>query len=94
MERLARVPFTELKIDKAFVQNAHGEASSRAMLESSLEMAQKLQITAVAEGIESQAQLDLLRSLNCPVGQGYFIAKPMDAFTMKDWMREHRQASA
>jgi EAL domain-containing protein (putative c-di-GMP-specific phosphodiesterase class I)/CheY-like chemotaxis protein len=87
MERLARVPFTELKIDKSFVQNAAGDASSRAMLESSLEMAQKLRITAVAEGVESQAQWDMLRGLGCPLAQGYLIAKPMDAFGFMDWMR-------
>jgi EAL domain-containing protein (putative c-di-GMP-specific phosphodiesterase class I)/CheY-like chemotaxis protein len=92
MERLARVPFTELKIDKSFVQNA--EASSRAMLESSLEMAQKLRITAVAEGVESEEQLEMLRGLGCPLAQGYFIAKPMDSFAFMDWIRSGNQLSA
>jgi EAL domain-containing protein (putative c-di-GMP-specific phosphodiesterase class I)/CheY-like chemotaxis protein len=94
MERLARVPFTELKIDKSFVQNAPTQPSSRAMLESCLEVAQKLDIVAVAEGIESQPQWDLLRALGCPLGQGYFIAKPMDAGAFLDWLRVRRQITA
>jgi EAL domain-containing protein (putative c-di-GMP-specific phosphodiesterase class I)/CheY-like chemotaxis protein len=94
MQRLARVPFTELKIDKSFVQNAPDDASSRAMLESSLEMAQKLRITAVAEGVESQAQWDMLRGLGCPLAQGYLIARPMDAFGFMDWLRVGRHVAA
>jgi EAL domain-containing protein (putative c-di-GMP-specific phosphodiesterase class I) len=90
MERLARVPFTELKIDKSFVQNADADPSNRAILESCLEMAQKLRIDAVAEGVESQAQWNMLRDLRCPLAQGYFIAKPMDAFGFFDWLREAR----
>lgn len=94
MERLARVPFTELKIDKLFVQNADRDSSNRAMLESSLEMAQKLRITAVAEGVETQAQWDMLRTLGCPLAQGYFIAKPMDSFGFFDWIRTRKQITA
>lgn len=94
MERLARVPFTELKIDQSFVQHAPDDASSRAMLESSLEMAQKLRITAVAEGVETQGQWDLVRDLGCPLAQGYLIAKPMDAYGFMDWMRVGRHVPA
>ena len=93
MERLARVPFTELKIDKSFVQKADTDRSNLAMLESSLEMAQKLRIVAVAEGVENQAQWNMLRDLGCPLAQGYFIAKPMDAFGFFDWMRVGRHIS-
>ena len=94
MERLARVPFTELKIDQSFVQNAVADPASRAMLESSLEMAQKLRITAVAEGVETKAQWDLLRALHCPLAQGYYVAKPMDAAAFFEWSRLARQMTA
>ena len=87
MERLLRVPFTELKIEQKFVRNALTDASSRAALESSLELAQKLQLVAVAEGVETQAQWNLLRELDCPLAQGYFIAKPMPAGDFLDWAR-------
>jgi EAL domain-containing protein (putative c-di-GMP-specific phosphodiesterase class I) len=81
------VPFTELKIDQSFVKKAATEPSSRAMLESSLEMAAKLKIVAVAEGIETQEDWDLLRGLGCQLGQGYFIARPMEAGAFLAWSR-------
>jgi len=79
MQQLARVPFTELKIDRTFVQSAVGGGSGRAMLESSLEIAAKLGIAAVAEGVSSEEQLVLLRSLGCPLAQGNYFAEPMSA---------------
>jgi EAL domain-containing protein (putative c-di-GMP-specific phosphodiesterase class I)/CheY-like chemotaxis protein len=94
MERLSRVPFTELKIDQMFVKNAPSDPASRAMLESGLEMAQKLGIVAVAEGVETRAEWDLVRSLRCPVVQGYFIARPMDAGEFPGWARMRRNATA
>ena len=94
MERLSRVPFTELKVDQSFVRNAPTQAASRAVLESSLEMAAKLRIVAVAEGVETQVEWDLLRTLDCPVAQGYFISKPLETAEFLDWTRMRRQFSA
>jgi EAL domain-containing protein (putative c-di-GMP-specific phosphodiesterase class I)/FixJ family two-component response regulator len=90
MQRLSRVPFTELKVDQSFVRNANTEPASRAVLESSLEMARKLGIDAVAEGIETQEQWDLLEKLGCPLAQGYFVAMPMDAGEFLDWVRRYK----
>ena len=86
MQQLTRIPFTELKIDQSFVRNASTQPSNRAMLESSLEMAAKLKIAAVAEGVETQADWDLLLELGCPLGQGYFIARPMQAAEFLRWL--------
>ena len=94
MQRLSRVPFTELKIEQLFVRDAPTQSASRAMLESSLEMAQKLRILAVAEGVESKAEWDLLRQLECPVAQGFLIAKPMSSAEFLDWARVRPQVSA
>jgi EAL domain-containing protein (putative c-di-GMP-specific phosphodiesterase class I)/signal transduction histidine kinase/FixJ family two-component response regulator len=90
MQQLTQVAFTELKIDQSFVQNASTHASSRAMLESSLEMAAKLKLVSVAEGVESSADWELLRELGCQLAQGYFIARPMDAGEFLDWIRMRR----
>ncbi len=92
MQQLTRIPFTELKIDQSFVRNAATQEASRAMLESSLEMAAKLRISAVAEGVETQAQLELLASLGCTQVQGYYVAHPMDLAGYLAWIREHRGA--
>lgn len=86
MERLARIPFTELKIDQGFVKNAATEASSRAMVESSLELAKKLAIVAVAEGVESQPQWSLLLALGCDQAQGHYICAPVDGTDFRRWV--------
>ena len=86
LQRLTRVAFTELKIDQAFVRHAARSATSRAMLESSLEMAGKLHIQAVAEGIETAAEWDLLRELGCDLAQGYYLARPMDGESFLGWL--------
>jgi EAL domain-containing protein (putative c-di-GMP-specific phosphodiesterase class I)/DNA-binding NarL/FixJ family response regulator len=79
MQRLARAAFTEMKIDRSFVANATAQQSARIILESSLDMARRLNISSVAEGVETQEDWDLLRQLGCDLAQGYFIAKPMPA---------------
>lgn len=85
MQQLTRIAFTELKIDQSFVANAARQQSARVILESSLDMAKKLNITSVAEGVETQQDWDLLHQLGCQLGQGYFIAQPMDARALLKW---------
>ena len=94
MERLAGVPFTELKIDQSFVRRALTHEPSRAMLESSLEMAKKLRITPVAEGIESRVEWELIRSLGCDLAQGYFVQRPIEAAEFHEWLKAPRRITA
>jgi len=79
LRQLTRVPFTELKIDQSFVAGCAANPSSRAIVESSVEMARRLGIKSVAEGVETQEDWDVLQAAGCDVAQGYFIAKPMQA---------------
>lgn len=79
MQQLTRVPFTELKIDKSFVSDSANNHALRVIVESSIEMARKLNVKSVAEGVEHQEEWDMLCDMNCDVAQGYLIAKPMDA---------------
>lgn len=69
MQQLSQIAFTELKIDQMFVRNALRQQSSRVILESSLEMARRLNIVAVAEGVETQQEWDLLLNLGGDLGQ-------------------------
>ncbi len=77
LRQLTRAPFTELKIDQGFVTGCGANPSARAIVESSVEMARRLNITSVAEGVETQADWDVLLAVGCDLAQGYFIAKPM-----------------
>lgn len=77
LRQLTRAPFTELKVDRSFVTGCAANPSARAIVESSIEMARRLNIKSVAEGVETQADWDVLRATGCDLAQGYFIAKPM-----------------
>jgi EAL domain-containing protein (putative c-di-GMP-specific phosphodiesterase class I) len=88
MQQLTRIPFTELKIDRSFVANAVTHEPARVMLTSSLQIARQLKLKAVAEGVETQQEWDLLQELGCDLAQGYFIARPMDAGTYLAWLRD------
>ncbi|MGH8744874.1 MAG: EAL domain-containing response regulator, partial [Burkholderiales bacterium] len=85
MQQLSRIPFTELKIDQSFVFSALEKESSRVILASSLDMAKKLKLTSVAEGVETRAHWNLLQGLGCDTAQGYFVAKPMEAAAFQQW---------
>jgi EAL domain-containing protein (putative c-di-GMP-specific phosphodiesterase class I) len=90
MQQLTRVPFTELKIDKSFVSDSQLNPASRVVVESSIDMARKLHVKSVAEGVETQQEWDMLRDMNCDVVQGYLIAKPMDSFAFVDFCARYK----
>ena len=87
-KQLQGIPFSELKIDKEFVMNASGDAASRAILESSVLLGQKLGMTLVAEGVESETDWALLRELGCHMVQGFYIARPMPGEQLEAWHAE------
>ena len=62
------------------------DPAARAILESSLDMAQKLKLVTVAEGVETPAELELMRVLGCSSVQGYLIAKPMPVEELITWL--------
>ena len=57
----------------------------RSILEASVQLARKLGLTVVAEGVENQADWDLVTSLPCDLVQGYFVARPMPAGALRGW---------
>ena len=85
-EQLGRIPFTEMKLDRSFVNRGTQDSAARAILESSMAMAQKLELTTVAEGVETEAELELMRDLGCDNVQGYLIARPMPADELIRWL--------
>ena len=87
MEQLQRLPFNELKLDRSFVHGASEKPVSRAILASSIEMARKLNLSTVAEGVEKQADLDLLRGLGCDLVQGWLVAKAMPLEELLEWLQ-------
>lgn len=91
MHHHLRVPFSELKIDRSFVLGAGKNEAVELALRSSLDLAKKLNRESTAVGIETRQDWDLLQKLGCTNGQGYFIAKPMEARALPSWMAEWAQ---
>jgi EAL domain-containing protein (putative c-di-GMP-specific phosphodiesterase class I)/FixJ family two-component response regulator len=88
LAQLHTVPFDELKIDRGFVHGACRDASLRAILLPSLDMARQLGIKTVAEGVEDADDWHYLRSQGCTLAQGYFIARPMAPERLQSWAAE------
>ena len=76
---LKRFPFDSVKIDQSFVRGIPDNSDDVAIVEAIIAMAHSLQLEVVAEGVETQEQLDMLRKLGCDVIQGYFFSKPIPA---------------
>lgn len=77
MKQLAKCPFTELKIDQAFVHAVGTDLKLLSILTAALGICEQLQITSVAEGIEDIDDWVLVRSLGCEIGQGYYFSRPL-----------------
>jgi EAL domain-containing protein (putative c-di-GMP-specific phosphodiesterase class I) len=75
---LRQVPIDVVKIDKSFIDTMASSAQQRALVEGILRLAQTLGLQVVAEGIEKQADRDLLVEIGCPLGQGYFFSGPLN----------------
>jgi EAL domain-containing protein (putative c-di-GMP-specific phosphodiesterase class I) len=86
-EQLERIPATELKIDHKMLVGATRQAQVRASLKKGLDMARELNLKAVAEGVESREEWDLVNELGCDMAQGYFIARPMPAEDLLAWQQ-------
>jgi EAL domain-containing protein (putative c-di-GMP-specific phosphodiesterase class I) len=75
--RLRQLPFSELKIDRAYVMDCHLDKMKAGMLESIIELARRFGLKTVAEGIESSHESHKLQGLGVAVGQGFLFARPM-----------------
>ena len=90
--QLRQLPFTELKIDQAFVADVARARDCRLIIQSMTELAHSLGLTATAEGIETLEQLALVRELGCDIGQGYLISHALDPGALIGWKNEFRRA--
>ena len=82
---LRRLPAHELKIDGSFVQDLETSSDARAIVDAVVKLAQALGRKVVAEGVETEEQQRILRSLGCHELQGYLFAKPMSAKALALW---------
>jgi EAL domain-containing protein (putative c-di-GMP-specific phosphodiesterase class I) len=91
LQLLARVPFSELKIDRSFVDGASKKRPLGTVLKSCLGLAHSLDRMSVAVGVETRQDWDFLQALGCTYAQGYHIANPMEAGAFPGWLEDWRQ---
>ncbi len=82
---LRRLPAEELKIDRSFVQDLGTSEDAERVVDAVIKLAQALQLKVVAEGVETEQQYAILRSLGCDELQGFLFAKPMSARALSQW---------
>lgn len=76
---LRKYPFDTLKVDKSFIDDIASQSSSYKLVSATISMGHQLNLSVVAEGIETQEQFEMLVELECDIGQGYFFGKPVKA---------------
>jgi EAL domain-containing protein (putative c-di-GMP-specific phosphodiesterase class I)/ActR/RegA family two-component response regulator len=90
LQLLARIPFSELKIDRSFVDGASKKRPLGTVLKSCLGLAHSLDRMSVAVGVETRQDWDFLQGLGCTYAQGYHIANPMEASAFPGWLEDWR----
>lgn len=88
--KLKQLPVHELKIDKSFILKLDESKTDQMIVRSSIELGHNLGLSVVAEGVENETSLQLLREMGCDFIQGYYLAKPMSADDIKQWLMERK----
>ncbi len=94
LARLKELPFAEVKIDRSLVANCGENKENASLCNAAIELAHRLGMTAVAEGIENTAELKMLIAMGCDLGQGYLFAKPMPRDQLLTSLLKHASAQA
>jgi EAL domain-containing protein (putative c-di-GMP-specific phosphodiesterase class I) len=87
--QLKRLPVDELKIDKSFVMSMQ-DRKDEAIVRATIDLAHKLGLSVVAEGVETAEVLDRLAGFGCEYAQGYHISKPLPQHELLPWLAQRR----
>lgn len=87
VQRLRALPIDRIKLDTTLLRDVEHDPAARAILQALIGLIHGLGCEAVAEGVETQGQMDVLRVLGCDAIQGYAIARPMELDALSQWMQ-------
>ena len=90
--QLRQLPFTEVKIEQAFVADGPNSRDSRLIIQAVTELAHGLGLITTAEGVETIDQLRMVRELGCDYVQGYLVSPPLEPAALKGWVQKFRRA--
>lgn len=82
---LDQLPIDSLKIDQLFIRELN-TVTKKAIIQTIIEMGNRLQLDLIAEGVETEDQIEFLRSSGCHFMQGYYYGKPMDKDEIREWL--------
>jgi EAL domain-containing protein (putative c-di-GMP-specific phosphodiesterase class I) len=92
--QLQRMPFSEIKIDRSFVAQMMDNTGCRVIVEIIIDLARKLGLTSVAEGVEGEAALESLTAMGCDIAQGYYLSRPLAADGLSGFVRKYHRIRA
>ena len=87
---LHRLPLDAIKIDRSFVDSLVNEEKSRSLVRALVSLGRGMGCELIAEGIETEGQLEALRKLEVTQGQGYLFARPIPADEVPEYLRRHQ----
>ncbi len=90
--QLQRLPFAELKIDRSLISDCLASEHTRIIVKAIIDLGHNLGLTVVAEGVEDQETLDLLRGWSCDLVQGYFLSRPLAPELAERWWQDNYPA--
>lgn len=93
LDQLRRLPFSELKIDRAFVIGLDQDADNRAIVANTIAMAKAMDLRVVAEGVETEAEAETLRSLGCDLAQGFLYSRALPSADFVSFVQERTAAA-
>jgi len=91
--QLNELPFNELKVDKSFVDDITTNSKTQSIVNATVILAKSLGLKVVAEGVETQEQLDLVKEIGCTVVQGYIYSKPLTFDQLEKYVKHHHSKS-
>jgi diguanylate cyclase (GGDEF)-like protein/PAS domain S-box-containing protein len=91
---LRRLPFDEIKIDKSFVLDMATNRDDASIVRSVVALGHNFELKVVAEGVDNQRTLDMLRKMDCDIAQGYFLSRPIAPKDLVRWLRERDRSLA
>ncbi len=94
LSRLQSFPVDTLKIDRSFISRIDGDQETREIVRIIVMLAHNLGLKVIAEGVETEAQRDLLRQMDCEQAQGYLFSKPCDNQTIGKLLEANRAGLA
>ena len=83
-----------MKIDRSFVSGLHQNRGNMSIVRATIDLAKQLELTVVAEGVETVTELRTLARMGCDEVQGYFLSKPLPANEIVDWVKARHQLHA